>query len=449
MLGQRRDAREQRALARIAVVGSGIGGLAAVQNLSGRGHRVIVFEAQPSLGMDAHAVSVPGSRGEVRVDVPMRVFFPEYYPKLVRLYEEAGVGSETLNYSGSFGSLEGDLYFKYRTYPLAGTIWPFLDRRAINPDVIRLGAELVSFLSRLRLLPPSPARLDGVTFGDFLDDFGCSDRLRGRFLMPLFAAICTCSYASLAMYPARTIVGYLASVITSVKMRRVSLGVRHVVETLSAGAEEVRLASPVRSLLRTADGVEVEDHEGHRDRFDHVVLATQANQALRILGERATPEERAALSAFGYETFDVVTHTDRRLAPPNERWWSPVNFLLEPESTAPMATILMNPIHRGLGDAPPLLQTWNPLLEPAPDRVYSRVSLERPLVHQTALAGHEKLKELHRQAGRQVWFCGSYASAGVPLQESAVTSALEVSRLISTATGPGTVVQGVGHGFES
>ncbi|MEL6190291.1 MAG: FAD-dependent oxidoreductase, partial [Myxococcota bacterium] len=346
--------------------------LAAVWTLSARGHRVTVYEAQPRLGMDAHAVDVAGARGEVRIDVPMRVFFPEYYPKLVGLYDDAGVGFETLDYSGSFGSLGGELYFKYRTYPLAGAAWPFLDRRAINADVVRLGVEVVSFLSRLRLQPPSPESLDGVTFEAFLDGFGCSDRLRWRFLMPLFAAICTCSYASLAMYPARTIVGYLASVMSAVRMRRVTLGVRHVVETLSSGAEAIRLASPVRSLRRTPSGVEVEDHRGHSDRFDHVVLATQANQALSILGHRAAAEERAALTAFGYESFEVVTHTDRRLAPAREQWWSPVNFLLGRESRAPMATILMNPIHRGLGDAEPVLQTWNPLLEPAPERVYSR-----------------------------------------------------------------------------
>lgn len=418
-------------MARIAVVGSGIGGLAAVWALTQRGHRVTLYEAQPTLGMDAHAVDVPGPKGTVRIDVPMRVFFPEYYPNLTRLYDEVGVGSETLEYSGSFGSIDGELYFKYRTYRLAGRIWPFLDRGALNAEVVQLGAELAYFLYRLRMWPPSPTDLDGVSFASFLDDYGCSDRLRWRFLMPLFAAICTCSYASLAMYPARTLVGYLAAVMTSIRMRRVTLGVQEVVETLSAHAEVIRLASPVRALRCFSDRVEIEGNHGHGDRFDHVVLATQANQALRILGQSATAEVHAALSAFDYEAFEVVTHTDRQLAPPRQGWWSPVNFLLEPGSAAPMATILMNPIHRGLGDGEPLLQTWNPLIEPAPERVYSRVKLERPLVNEAALAGHARLDELHAQPKRRVWFCGSYASAGVPLQESAVVSAFGVASRIT------------------
>lgn len=438
MLGHRHAGEERSGLARIAVVGSGIGGLAAAWALSTRRHRVTLYEAQPTLGMDAYSVDVPGPDGEVRVDVPMRVFFPEYYPTLVRLYDEAAVAYETLDYSASFGSVSGELYFKYRNYTWAGNVWPFLDRLALNPSVARLGVELVGFLLRLHRRPPAPTELEGVTFGAFLDNFGCSDQLRWRFLMPVFASICTCSYASLSMYPAATIVGYLTSGVVVASMHRVTLGVRNVVDTLSASAEAVRLASPVRSLRRQAEGVDVEDGGGHLDRFDHVVVATQANQALRVLSSQASSEERTALEAFRYETFDVVTHTDRRLAPPRGRWWSPVNFILQQGSVAPMATILMNPIHRGLEEAEPLLQTWNPLIEPQTERVHSRVRLERPVVDEAAQAGHRMLEDMHTQPDRRIWFCGSYASSGVPLQESAVVSAYRVAdRVEAAASGVG------------
>jgi len=43
---------------------------------------------------------------------------------------------------------------------------------------------------------------------------------------------------------------------------------------------------------------------------------------------------------------------------------------------------------------------------------------------------HEQLSSWHRQPGRRVFFCGSWAHEGVPLLESAVRSARNVVDLI-------------------
>ena len=73
------------------------------------------------------------------------------------------------------------------------------------------------------------------------------------------------------------------------------------------------------------------------------------------------------------------------------------------------------------------MRSWNPLIEPDPDSVLGEARFERPVVNAESLRALAKLAVLHEQPDRRIWFCGSYASHGIPLLESAATSALSVA----------------------
>ncbi len=49
--------------------------------------------------------------------------------------------------------------------------------------------------------------------------------------------------------------------------------------------------------------------------FDHVVFACHSDQALRMLGDDATANERDLLGCFPYEKNIAVLHRDRSLLP--------------------------------------------------------------------------------------------------------------------------------------
>jgi len=183
-------------------------------------------------------------------------------------------------------------------------------------------------------------------------------------------------------------------------------------------------------VVPTGNGVTVVT-QGARQNFDHVVLATQANQSARIL-RRASSEESEVLSAFSYEASQVVVHRDTRLAPSGgESQWAPVNFLLADAKATPMATIWMNAIQAMPGDLP-LFQTWNPIVDPDPDLVLAESSFERPVVNTESLKCLKQLERLHAQADRRIWFCGSYAAHGIPLLESATHSALSIAERLGS-----------------
>lgn len=419
---------------RVAVIGGGIGGLSCAWALSRR-HAVTLFEARDALGMDAFSIDVPRAGGTARVDVPMRVFFPEGYPTLTALYQAAGIETEPLDYAASFSWLDGPMIFRYRNHRIGGRSRSFLPLTdLLRPRRVRRGLEIARFLRVVTSERRSRAELDELTVQAYLEHHGFDRGLLEEFVLPAYAGVCTCSYATMRRYPASVLLAFLGGGLLSSTMRRARHGARDVVRRLAAPVEDVRVAEPVEALTIEADGVRVSTPRDRSQRFDHVVVATQATHAGPLLPEGAAAE-RAILSRFRYEQFELIVHRDPRLAP-FARPLSPVNFVLAQDSAAPMATIPLNRIHRTLGPEPEVFETWNPLVEPAPSTVECRVRLDRPVVDRDALRAIEDLEALHGQPGRRLWFCGSYAAFGIPLQETAAASAFAVARRLGVEALP-------------
>ena len=83
-------------------------------------------------------------------------------------------------------------------------------------------------------------------------------------------------------------------------------------------------------------------------RFDHVVVATHADDALALLTD-PTPAERAALGAFGSSVNETVLHTDASVLPRRPRARASWNYLLDGCATdagAVRVSYHMNRLHR-------------------------------------------------------------------------------------------------------
>ena len=414
---------------KLAVIGSGISGLAATWYLS-RHHAVTLCERGPRVGMDAHSIELDRGRGSVYLNAPMRVFFEGYYPTLSELYRDLEIAHEPVRYSAGFSAGASRAYFQYRNYWLGGLTLPFLTGRSLrSPAAWRLGMELLQLLQRTDR-EERDSLSDSLTLEDYLSNNGYSKALAEGFLYPAFAGICTCRYEDIRAYPAAVILEYLASDLTWSRVRRLTHGVRDVAERLSAAAAEVRFNLRLESILPSEQGVTLKGSNGYREHFDHVVIATQANQAAPLL-PATMREERELLGEFQYRRSRLLVHTDRRLAPADERDWAPVNFLLRPDQDMPMASIWMNSLYPGLAGSRPIFETWNPF-EPVPEEeTLIDATVERPLVTAGSLAAVRRLTKLQAQSERRIWFCGSYAHRGIPLLESAVLSAKSVAERLA------------------
>ena len=411
---------------RIAIIGSGIAGLSAAWALK-KNHEVTLFERHPALGMDAFSIDVSTAGGTQRIDVPMRVVYEAYYPNLTKLYGEVGIELEPLEYSGTFTRLGGPTYLSYRNLRVGPYALPMLSGwRGIRPETGKIVADALRFFSTAaRELRNGKA--EGLSLEEYLHARRFSVAFIDGFMLPTLAGIFTCTYAAVRSSPARVVLDYFGRGLFHVPVKRARHGTQDVVARLSAGVQHVRLGTGVEAVGVTTDGAKVRVG-GADQHFDHVVIAAQANHALRMLA--CTPQEHDALSSFAYQPSTVLMHSDARLAPPNRTLWGPVNFILAPGADMPMATIWMNTVHSSFGRED-VFQTWNPVIEADPARVISRVAVERPVVNDESVRGIAKLQALHAMPGRRVWFAGAYASPGVPLLESAVTSGLAVAGHIS------------------
>ena len=294
---------------RIGIVGSGIAGLSAAWSLS-REHEVTIYERHAQPGMDAQSLDVKLAGVEARVDVPLRVIYEGYYPTLLSLYRDAQISLEPVNYSASFGQVGRGTHFRYENVLLPfGLSFPFVKpAQLLSTQTRTIIADLFRFL---REVSPSSRRseIEEQSIDDYLKRQGYSDAFAHGFLFPAFAGICTCSLESVKRYPANIIADYLGGGVLLSGVRRVISGVRLVVERLLEHVDEVRCDAAVQEVRDTGEMIEVCDSRGERRLFDHLIIATQANQALRFL-RNGFEREHEVLSGFDYEESRVVMHTD-------------------------------------------------------------------------------------------------------------------------------------------
>ena len=148
--------------------------------------------------------------------------------------------------------------------------------------------------------------------------------------------------------------------------------------------------------MRTADGA------AHR--FDRVVVATHADEALALL-EDPTDEERRLLGAFSYTANDAVLHTDASFLPRAKAARASWNYRMN-GAARPTVTYWLNSLQR-LDAEREYLVTLN---ENVPEEhVRGRFRYSHPHFTVEAIAAQRRLPQLAR--GRTV-FAGAYHGNG-------------------------------------
>lgn len=421
----------------IAVVGSGISGLAAAWLLSER-HRVTLYEAASRFGGHTNTVDVTIGGRTTQVDTGFIVYNEATYPNLTALFAHLEVPTQASDMSFAV-SLDGGR-MEYEGTDLRGLFAQ--KRNLLRPRFWSMLRDLLRFYrsapGRVAALPAS------VSLGDFLDREGYSRAFQDDHLLPMAAAIWSASAAQLRDYPAAHFVRFcdnhgLLNVANRPIWRTVTNGARSYIARMLPAIAEARLNCAVTGISREDGAVLVSEAGGETRRFDHVVLACHGDQALGLLRD-STDEESALLGAFRPSENRAVLHTDAAMMPKRRRAWASWNYLGGRDHLRQLhVTYWMNRL-QGLS-GPDVFLTLNPAHEPAPGTVLHEQVYEHPIFDTEAMRAQAGLWSL--QGVRRTWFCGAWFGAG--FHEDGLQAGLAVAEQLGHVRRPWAVAHESGR----
>jgi uncharacterized protein len=405
---------------RIAVIGSGIAGLASAWLLS-REHEVTLYEANDYLGGHTHTHDVEVGGRQVAVDTGFIVFNPPHYPHLSRMFADLGVASQPTTMSFALKNERSGL--EYNATNLSGL---FCQRRnLVSPRFLRMLRDIVRFYRE------SPALLAlteaGPTLGDYLAAHGYSDAFSDDHLVPMASALWSSPSTQILGFPARYLVQFMANhqmLQTSDRpqWRVVKGGSQSYVRALRARWNvRERIGSAALRVRRRIDAVDVESANGSEP-YDHAVLACHADQALALLAD-ADDRERDILAAMTYQENDTVLHTDANLLPRRRRAWAAWNALVPKDASEQCTVSYCMNLLQSLDSPEPIVVTLNRTAQIAPEKILRRLRYHHPLYTQASVAAQKRKPEI--QGGRRTWFAGAYWGWG--FHEDGMRSAVDVA----------------------
>ena len=429
---------------KLAIVGSGVSGLAVAHALQGRAD-ITVFEAGDYFGGHTHTVDVtlPTPQGLVThgVDTGFLVFNERTYPNLIQLFADLKVETAKSDMSFSVkvpGARKGqplewsgtnlNTVFAQRGNLLSPRFWRMLS------DVIRfngLCTRIAQEQSEEALQQP---------LQDFLTTHKFSEQFRDWYFLPMLGCIWSCPTDQMLQFPVATMIRFchnhgLIQVMNRPQWFSVVGGARQYVEKILAHVPDKRLNTPVRLIERDAQGVRIVT-DGRVEHFDEVVIATHTDQALAMLREPSRNEQHV-LGSIRYQANRAVLHTDASVLPAKPKTWAAWNYERaasdERESSRVCLHYLINRLQR-IPFAQPVVVSLNPVQAIDPATVVGEYDYAHPVFDMKAIKAQQCLPLI--QGLQHTWFAGAWAGYG--FHEDGLKSGLQVGRMLLAKMEAGT-----------
>tara|TARA_B100001059_G_scaffold50893_1_gene44257 strand:+ start:798 stop:2030 length:1233 start_codon:yes stop_codon:yes gene_type:complete len=404
-------------------VGSGIAGLTAAHLLA-RKHDVSVFEANDYIGGHTHTVPVEMAGEQYEIDTGFIVCNDRNYPNFLKFMDQLNVSLHPTEMSFSVRNDSENL--EYNGHSL-NTL--FAQRKnLLRPRFIRLVSDILSF-NKASKAAIAQQQIEDITLDEFLAQQNLGDRLRLNYLLPMVAAIWSCSVEQAGQFPLAFFLRFfLNHGLLDIKNRPQWYVLKegshaYIAPMTDSFRDRIRLSSPVRAVTRDKASVSLTTAAG-TETFDQVIFACHSDQALALLQD-ASDQENEVLAAIAYQDNSVILHTDVGLMPKRKLAWASWNFLAGETATheLPLVTYSMN-ILQGVQSPEPFLVSLNAKNKIDPDKILQEFVYAHPVYSATSSAAQARRNEICGH--KRTHFCGAYWYNG--FHEDGVRSALDVAK---------------------
>ncbi len=425
---------------KIAIVGSGISGLAAAHKLHQHAD-VTLFEAGSYFGGHTHTVDItlPTAKGDVTygIDTGFLVFNERTYPHLIQLFAELGVetAKSDMSFSVQVPQKNGPLEWSGTNLSTV-----FAQRSNLfNPRFWRMLRDLMRFNKLATQIAKSGAEGQLMQpLEEFLQTNRFSTEFRDWYLLPMLGCIWSCPTEQMLQFPVATMVRFchnhgLLQVNDRPQWWTVAGGAKHYVAKIVANIADKRLKTPVHGIARDSRGAHIVTSAG-TERFDKVIIATHSDQALALL-QQPSRAETQALSAITYQANTAVLHTDASVLPQRKAAWAAWNYervQLDPNQPD-HANVCLHYLINKLQPIPfeqPVVVSLNPTKPIAAEHVLGTYDYAHPVFDMAAIKAQANIPALQGQ--QSTYYCGAWTGYG--FHEDGLKSGLAAAEQLLTDT---------------
>ena len=401
---------------KLAVIGSGISGLSAAYHFS-KNHKVDLFEQDDHFGGHSLTYDIKEVDKVVPVDLGFIVFNEQTYPNLISFFRELDVPFEKSNMSFSVSVKDSNV-----EYGGSGLNAIFANKKnLLNLKFLKMINEIISFYKKAPSLLNH--NLSEDTLGNYLEKSKLSKYFIEYHIIPMVAAIWSMPFEKAKDMPLKLFLNFFINHgLFKLKNRpqwytvtnRSRAYVNKVLEKISG---EVFKNYKVSKILRSENNVRISIGNEYLD-YDHVILASHADQSLKIL-EEPTSEEDKILKRFSYVSNKAYLHIDENLMPLRKSAWSSWNSITKDNRTC--ITYWLNKL-QNLKTSKNYFLTLNPVEQINNNKILKKIDFTHPYFNKENV---KLQKDLHKLQGKKrTWFCGSYFGYG--FHEDGLKSSIEL-----------------------
>ena len=412
---------------KIAVVGAGISGLSAAYYLSKK-HKVDLFEKENQFGGHANTIKVAYDHNkEIAVDIGFMVFNKNTYPNLINFFSENKIEIEKSDMSFSVSVDGSDI--EYCGKGLGGI---FSNKKnLLNLKFIKMFFEIISFYKNCEKIETEEVK--SITLGEHLKEIKISDYFINYHIIPMVSAIWSMPPLEATQMPLSFFLNFFKNHgLFKIKDRpqwftvanRSKTYVDKIINQISG---EHFKNYHINKVVRSDFGAKIfYGEENEFFDYDKVVIATHADEALKII-DNPTSDEELILKNFKYRGNTAVIHFDESIMPKNKKAWCSWNSSMSTDNIEKTSvTYWLNQL-QNLKIDKNIFLTINPFREIPANKTYKKVRFTHPYFDADALLNQSNLQKIQNK--KNILFCGSYFGYG--FHEDGIKSSIEMLKMLN------------------